>query len=148
MNLDKLKELAQAATPGPWRIGSPNARCKIRHSHGTSACRYTFEGWWDDGHEVSRACDFGPEDEPSKQETLVAGTWDYEEGGIRRAEDAAFIAAANPATVLVLIEVAEKAQAILPQLCDTSARGIAEADDLRTALSRLSAAGLGEGGQG
>lgn len=87
-----LEHIADKATPGPWRTGSPNFNCQMDHKHGQGECRYEFRGWmegeyWDK---------YIYRDKPmviSGEEELVGGSWGYEEGGIPRREDAELILA-------------------------------------------------------
>lgn len=68
--LEKLKALADAATPGPWRLGW-----------------YHDKTWFDDYHTIST----------ENGRTEVCGNYDYEEGGVVYENDAPFIAAAREA---------------------------------------------------
>jgi hypothetical protein len=92
----RLRALAEAATPGPWRMGTPGSRCKLPHfPHGRGECAYTFDGYDDDPTSISMDVDYGSDDIVVNN-GLVAGQWDYEEGGIVHAADAAYIAAVRP----------------------------------------------------
>lgn len=87
-----LEHLAKKATPGPWKSGSPNFSCTMDHQHGRGECRYEFRGW-NDGEYWAK---YIHRDKPMAANTdaeQVAGTWDYEEGGIQRREDAELIVA-------------------------------------------------------
>jgi hypothetical protein len=91
----KLRELCERATPGPWRKGSPTIKCILPHfPHGQGQCEYGHHGW-DDYREVHQDRPYTGQDDA--EAGLIAGQWDYEEGGIRKDEDAAFIAAARTA---------------------------------------------------
>jgi hypothetical protein len=113
IDLGDLRAKAMAATPGPWRIGTPGSRCKLDHfPHGRGECRYTFDGYSDDVTSISRSVEYGPDD-VVVDDGLIAGRWDYEEGGIAHEADAAYIAAANPQVVLALIARVEELEARL-----------------------------------
>lgn len=106
--LAELERLASAATPGPWRVGYPAFRCVLDHAgeaHGRGKCRYSFEGWRDGEGQVSRDIGYGPESVSGDEAPVVAGTWDYECGGVREPADAAFIAAARTAVPELVAEV-------------------------------------------
>lgn len=110
--LIRIKVRAEKATPGPWRVGEPGFRCTLDHGqgsggHGKSHCRYTFQGWNDDEYwhkYIHRDVGFTPASEAHDAQ-LVAGTWDYEEGGIRRADDSEFIAHARTDVPALVAEV-------------------------------------------
>ena len=87
-----LEHLASKATPGPWRRGYPNFSCTMKHQHGQGACRYEFRGWSDTEywqHHIYR----DKEMPDNTHEEQVAGTWNYEEGGINKPADAELIVA-------------------------------------------------------
>ena len=86
--LDELEKLARAATPGPW--------ANVVHStqNGTVRNKYTVStAKGERGAGMIADCEF-------VMMPLVAS---------RRAQNAAFIAAAHPATVLALIKLARGA---------------------------------------
>ena len=85
-----LEFLAGKATQGPWRVGEPSFRCKMDHRHGQGSCRYEFDGWMEGDHWKSYIYRDKPM-EHDKQAERVAGTWNYEEGGVAKAEDAELI---------------------------------------------------------
>jgi hypothetical protein len=107
-----IREAAERATPGPWRYGYPRFTCKLQHSGphhpGPPECRYTFDGWEDGcGRSVYRDQEPSSSDDDS---SLIAGQWDYDIGGIRHDVDAAYIAAADPTTVLALLAERDRLQ--------------------------------------
>ncbi len=88
----EIRERESKATKGPWRLGSPSFRCKLNcRPHGQGKCAYTFDGWTDYAGQIS--ADNGPM--LADEEVMIAGTWDYEYGGIKRDEDRVFIAHAR-----------------------------------------------------
>jgi hypothetical protein len=105
-NLTQLRELLSAATPGPWKKGTPNRHC-LKHDPphpGGAECEYTFIGWyegegWKDIYPAAGEPDY---------KDVIAGMWDYEEGGISKPEDAALIVAAVN-SLPALLDVAEAA---------------------------------------
>lgn len=82
--LDNLEKLADEATPGPWTDGGT----------GTIVCEV-------DGNELN----------PSIQRSIVSPSCKNHESNLD--EDAAFIAAANPATIKTLIQVIREAREAL-----------------------------------
>lgn len=91
--LDKLKELAKAATPGPWLKGSWGGRCRMDHAHSRETCDYNFK------LDESVSCV-----SLEGNRTLIG--WD-ENGPVLSSRNASFIAAANPDTILRLLEAIE-----------------------------------------
>ncbi len=96
-----MLERAEKATPGPWRKGSPRIQCLISidgHRHGEGNCKYEHTGWYDFGG-IYQDRKYGhgakPDDDSDEEAGLIAGMWDYEEGGVRREEDQEFIAHAR-----------------------------------------------------
>jgi hypothetical protein len=103
--LDRLRSLANAATPGPWKVGTPEFRCKLSHwPHGQGKCRYTFNGWNDlETEYISRDVAYGPDDVIVK-DSLIAGQLDCDFGGVANEADAAYIAAVHPQRILALLD--------------------------------------------
>lgn len=91
---DKLRELAQAATPAPWAV----------HHH---------EGYGWVLHSSERAA-------------FVAGEW--------REEDGDFIAAADPATVLALLDALDRRESVAIENARRWGEVEQERDELRTLL--------------
>ena len=142
IDLDALEKLADEATPGPWGAAD-----------------------WDD--------DFGDNlftVEASEPEVLHEGQSSIWPDGIRRmrvaetiegqrpTEDAAFIAAANPATIKALIAELKEARAIIRPLADCeiiepdqpladdiTARYLFSMGEIRAARAFLARNGKGEG---
>lgn len=108
-DIDELRRLAEAATPGQWRVGSASFRCKLDHNgelHGKGQCKYTFDGWHDDytsKHRIGQYREFTPDEEHTSYRE-IAGNFDYDIGGIIKPEDAEFIAACDPPTILALLD--------------------------------------------
>lgn len=95
--LDEIKERASRATPGPWRLGTTTYRCKLDHGkgtggHGGSECIYTFDGWWESGCGYDVSVDKEPATRNEDDESLICGQWNYEYGGVKKKDDAEFIA--------------------------------------------------------
>lgn len=88
--LDKLEKLANEATPGPWTDGGT----------GTIVCEV-------DGNELN----------PSIQRSIISPSCKNHESNLD--EDAAFIAAANPATIKTLIQVIREAREMGTNSYDT-----------------------------
>ena len=111
MNITELKELAEKATPGPWE--------------------------WD-----GDASNYDPENEAP---WLAQAPWTSRDsknvlmGTIKavRAEDAAYIAAANPAAILELIAKLEEAQAQMERQKDEWLSWEAKRRDLEKAAAKL-----------
>lgn len=111
--LDKLETLAKKATPGPWKVGSVGGQCHKKHQHGQD-CEY--EPYWNtpEPERVENDLDYSwnhaiwcdvPYSYASghlEPDGLIAGTWDYECGGIKRQADVDFLAMLDPQTVLSL----------------------------------------------
>lgn len=103
MNLTELKAICEAATPGPWRNG------------------WMMDGQWID----SPIFDIEVSTESGK--TIIESGNDC--GGIKKQEDARFIATFNPAFVLKLLAVMEAASRDM-----NSAVDLARLDQALTAL--------------
>jgi hypothetical protein len=107
---ETLRRLAEQATKGPWvqgwwtgqaesmcdcsRKGKLIAKVPQTQYPGSGPFHVHETDFIEDEHALSSAT---PMDR-------VAGNYDYEEGGIINAHDAAYIAAANPAVVLALLD--------------------------------------------
>jgi hypothetical protein len=96
-DITRLRTLAQAATPGPWRTGF--------------MLSFGF-GWYEDKNFVTSA-------DGSMQ---IAGTGAEDDGGIDRPADAAYIAAASPDVVLALLEERDALLASAPKWIPCSER--------------------------
>lgn len=110
--LTEIQARADAATNGPWRVGTPNFSCQEPHGYphpGPPECKYAMIGWHD-------TCDiFQDRDDYASGDTdagLIAGMWDYEEGGIRKQPDADFIAHARHDIPALLAEVRRLTEAL------------------------------------
>ena len=100
LDVQPIEQRWQLASPGPWRTGHPKwGACPQEHDHYFGRCRYAITGWHHNDQEVWRA------DSTSDFDGLVAGMWDYEDGGIRRVEDAIAIAHAPDDIAALLYEV-------------------------------------------
>mgnify|MGYP001606692644 CR=1 FL=1 len=103
MTLADLRALCGRATPGPWRVGSPDYRCvkhDAPHPGEKSGCEYTFQGWYGGDYFDRHVSTVTPPAE------LIGST---ESGPMLTQDDADFIAAART-WLPALIEVAEAAQ--------------------------------------
>jgi hypothetical protein len=96
IDLDALEKLARAASPGPWRVGFVNATCTLNHAHAWGECDYRVRGY---AGATGVAVDV-PVGASAHEGITVVG---FEQAG---PQDSAFIAAANPQTVLALIQMA------------------------------------------
>jgi hypothetical protein len=106
--IDELRALAAKATPGPWEQGDWQGHCPDHEpgQHRPGQCRVVWEPWaYHEDHLIR-----GPEGP-----TVVAGNYGYEEGGIVRAEDTAFLVALRN-NADALLDVAEAAAVLLPFL--------------------------------
>jgi len=97
--LSELKELCEKATRGSWAAGRWSGICYEEHSHGGGHCNYQYK--------LIRDSDISHhsivlENEPIY---LVKTTEEY---GAMSNNNAKFIAATDPETVLKLIETIEK----------------------------------------
>src|SRR5690348_15626761 len=107
---------AEAATAGPWRVGRATFACYREHPsrlhHGEPGCAYTFDGWSDDWHSISRDLPYTP-DSVEIENSTICGNYDYEEGGVATTpEDAAFIAAARTDLPTLVAEVERLREAL------------------------------------
>lgn len=90
----ELRRLAVEATAGPWFVGYWGGRCLLDHKHGTPACQFTHartDGWSAEGTNIAA---------DAVGRLVVRNGYD---GAEIDEPDARFIAAANPATVLDLL---------------------------------------------
>ena len=87
-----LEHLAGKGTPGPWKQGEPSFSCTMKHQHGKGECKYEFQGWMD-GEYWAGHIHRDKEMADNTQAEQVAGTWDYEYGGIRNEADSELICA-------------------------------------------------------
>ena len=90
----ELRRLAQAATPGPWFAGAWSGQCHINHGGihpGPPGCKYDYV--------KTEAYGFVSADAPGM--SVVSET---KNGTQMAARDKGFIAAANPAAVLALLD--------------------------------------------
>jgi hypothetical protein len=99
--LDELEKLARGATPGKWVQGMVSGQCHMKHAHSPDVCQYDYRINADREYE-RRQISIPP------NITLI-GT--DERGPILSERNAAFIAAANPETVLALVRIARAASA-------------------------------------
>lgn len=99
--IDTLYEAAQKATPGPWRVASPDVRCVLPHyPHGQGQCEYTFQGWHEPAPEYEVGADVSSE---ATKDVVVSAMGEMSRNVSR--DDASFIALADPQTVMALVEV-------------------------------------------
>ena len=103
-DLAELRRLAENATPGPWTFEAP-VRFEVPIERELCRCsgvgdEYEFVSETADGHvhlwRESHIIYAG--------ENVVAGNYDYEDGGILERRDRDYIAAASPAVVLGLLD--------------------------------------------
>jgi hypothetical protein len=92
-NLDTLLKLAEAATSGPWVKGHESGQCHKKHQHDVKSCVYEYRIREGSGFVVPRG----------KEQPITLIGYD-DTGEILSAEDSAFIAAANPSTVIDMIK--------------------------------------------
>lgn len=90
----QLRQIAEAATPGPWWKGSWSGQCHMPHMHGRGSCKYEYTR--KDSDCVSTEME---------NQTLI-GYNDY--GPVLAERDAQFIATFNPATVLGMLDRIDK----------------------------------------
>ena len=129
MDLNKLKELAEKATPGPWKSGYWSGQCHLKHEHGRGVCDYQYSF-------VEPTDDYGWDTICMADEPIQHITTTSEYGALSR-DDSSYIAALNPQVALALIEVVEAA----PKGCDCGiAIGDPRISDHSTACKRLMAA--------
>ena len=103
-DVTELRRLAEAATPGPWTFEAPE-RLEVHIKREDCLC----SGVSDEYEFVSESADRHVHLRREIHiiyagEKVVAGNYDYEEGGIIERRDRDYIAAANPATVLGLLD--------------------------------------------
>lgn len=92
INIPALKAAALAATPGPWCCMEQLPKSYDDHGYRLIAPAHRKSGKWEVYGEKEHMCD--------------------ERGIPQWGEDAAYIALANPATILALIERLERAEAV------------------------------------
>lgn len=120
--LDRLRTIAEQATPGPWERGDVWLWAGVINTDGScSACTRHGDPVWVGTSDINgelmlahkhRVKDpWEPEHRISSPDGLVTGNYDYEEGGIIDAVDTEFIVTFDPPTVLALLDVAEAAEA-------------------------------------
>lgn len=134
LDLAKLRALAEAATQGPWRQGMVSGRChKPSHSkgahsgpRGTDPCVYDYKIVCDD--ELTE-CYVAVE----PNVTLIASD---DNGPILSRENAAFIAAANPAAVLSLLDELARIRRLAEEACDLADQYNHPADNQRGEMRR------------
>lgn len=136
-DLEELKRLAQAATPGGWHVGRVYRKCSRDHGKGTSGhggpdCVYEEFGRDTvyDAEGTSIYADSG--------EGVVSGCPD---GASISEPNARYMAAANPAAVLALIERVAEAERRAnvafgwnTQNCPTATQAVLESIALRTPM--------------
>ena len=86
--IEELRRLAEAATPGPWRMEHMSISAHIHQVdglHGLASCVIGYGNW----------------DEPKQSEG---------------AKNASFIAAANPATIIALLDELDASKAMVRKL--------------------------------
>ena len=116
----RLREIAEAATPGPWEQGDVWSRAGVINADGTCAyCERMGAPVWtgtDDINGEQMLAHKHRDPDPWRSEHLVsapsglvAGNFDYEEGGLIAEADTEFVATFDPETVLALLDVAEAA---------------------------------------
>ena len=92
--MKRLEELAKKATPGPWFAGAWSGRCHVNHGGihpGPPACRYDYL--------KTEAYGYVSAEQPGV--SIVDNTTN---GTAMAARDKGFVAAANPAAVLALLD--------------------------------------------
>ena len=120
----RLRQVAEQATEGPWERGdvwlvaSPGVAGRDKNTccycSGKNGPPVRVDG---DGYHVHRdQTPFEVDHLISSQEGLVAGNYDYEEGGIIAAPDAEFVATFDPVLVAAMLDVIEAAEFALGAL--------------------------------
>lgn len=121
IDLDRLRRLAEGATPGPWEVGNRYLIAGCIYDGGTR-CGYCspdnpliWEGRRDINGEMMKAHVHTGEpysyhtivtfDAATGEAVTIAGNYDYEDGGIISLPDADFIAACSPETILGLLNM-------------------------------------------
>ena len=148
MDLNELEARAKAATQGEWVVGNNWNRAGVTPIlFGDGKCFYcqkegspnpereelgVINGKRMLMHWHRRATPINPEHviETADGYHQITGNYEYEEGGVVRAEDAAYIAAASPQVVLALIEQIRTLES------EVNATGFAE-NRMREALDEL-----------
>lgn len=116
--LDRLERLARAATPGPWEQGDVwgwagvmperfgDGRCTLCERNGEPVWtgKTDINGTRMLAHRHRQVDPWGTDHLISAEDSVVAGNYDYDAGGIVRVEDCAYITAVSPDVVLGLIE--------------------------------------------
>lgn len=115
LDLDLIEARLDAATPGPWEHGdiwswagvvAPD-ECALCRSHGEPVWvgQADINGKLMLAHKHRNPDPYQPDHLVSGPDRLVAGNYDYEEGGILRRADARFIVAARQDVPALLAEV-------------------------------------------
>ena len=116
------------ATPEPWRPERPRVECVNPQHYKDGRIGDVRAG----GHVPPDTCTFrfvrweeGYGEIYGKPEEMVAGTWDYETGGVQRAEDiSAIVALRNAAPTLLALARAGRRLAEAAERLDRSAGGV------------------------
>ena len=136
--IDALYEAAQKATPGPWRIATPDIRCVLSHSlHGRGECDYMFQGWTEPSHYYeSLGQDISSE---ATREIVVDAVGEMDRN--LSEQDAAYIAAADPQTVMALVECYRAVKAVERNAIAITKRepGDREINEVRAAIAKVEA---------
>lgn len=123
--LEAIENRERLATAGPWRCGNPEFSCILDHGTRSLAgllthppyakgCIYQFSGWRENTNEihvdrdysqVSYSGDVPRELHQVYSENRIAGTWDYDLGGIEKPKDVDFIAHAREDIPYLLSQV-------------------------------------------
>jgi hypothetical protein len=116
--LAEIEARANAATRGPWRAGAPDWRCR-KPEHGTMQhpgppeCVYQYAGWQAAVGVVSPDPGYAADDTRAAERPAVAGTWDYESGGILAPADVVFVAHARADVPELVAEVKRLREAVV-----------------------------------
>ena len=110
---DKLRTLAEAATPGPWEC-LPDQ--EVRYLEDGDTCGLCEDGLEplnvDSENGYSLHAHWAPSHHVNSDAGNITGNYDWEEGGILEHADSQFIAAANPAAVLDLLDRIKAVEAL------------------------------------
>lgn len=113
LDLDALEKLADEATPGPWFAGPLRPESEY-------AGASISVGPFDLAETYGRREDYSPEAFDSHYEETILECWDDNHDAIA---NAAFIAAANPATIKAVIAELREARGLLSNVHERATEG-------------------------
>lgn len=133
LDLEAIRALCEAATPGPWRWAEPENEQETRRTYGGAKCEVITDELIAGSQWIAEAADLKGYRWRDPAAFEGERTADFSAFGIRRREDATFITAAREAipALLALVETQVQRIKVLEARIDEIK---AEGDDERWAL--------------